>query len=324
MSDDQTGRSLHPLGTVEMMESLSRRSLMRSGLGFAGIVSGISVAGCLGLPGSDHARYYNVSDISVEDFDYDATKQAAEAADYTVDGPYYGTLKEPTGIHPDGLSDLDARFGDDYRVDHVVRHYTPSTRVVAGFRPDGPTELYLRDERAWTSADPFRPEYMPPANWLREWLTLLFAIDTTRADEYVQELVDVITAEETDLPSIEVAEEVTFDAVYQFLTREHTSTTATHSQGAGWHVVTYTRDDTQLADVAYRLQSTKVSQERGQATYVVQFDPLGGVGLEITLPAGETIPESERRDVFREQFSAIGIPPDLVNDVEFEYVASMW
>lgn len=286
---------------------------------------GVSVAGCLGIAGSDRARYFSVSAISVENFDYDATKAAAGTAGYTVDGPYYGTLKETSvGFHPDGIDDLDERFGADYRVDHVVFHYSSTTRIHAGFREDSDTELYLRDERAWAGPDPFLPEYLPDEDWLIGRLTLLFDIGTERAREYIARLVDVITAERTDLPAIDISDPVTFDAVYQHLVRESTDVEETRSRGKGWHTVIYARDETPFAEVGYRLQSTKVTHEPGKGAYVVQFDPLGTISLEITLPAGESIPEDERRSVFREMFSSLRLPPELVDDVEFDYVGSMW
>ncbi|MFA9518694.1 hypothetical protein ACERIT_16065 [Halopenitus sp. H-Gu1] len=291
----------------------------------AAAASGISVAGCLGIIGSDHARYFSVSAISVDHFDYDATKTAAETAGYTIDGPYYGTLKETSvGFHPDGIDDLDERFGPDYRVDHVVFHYSLTTRVSAGFREDSDTELYLRDERAWASPDPFLPEYLPEEDWLIERLTLLFDMGSERAREYIAQLMDAITAEQTDLPSIDISEPVTFAAVYQYVVQESTAVKRTHSHGEGWHIVTYARDGTPFAEIGYRLQSTKVTHKSGTGTYIVQFDPLGAIGLEITLPAGESIPEDERRSVFREMFSSLGLPPELVDDVEFDYVGSMW
>lgn len=135
---------------------------------------------------------------------------------------------------------------------------------------------------------------------------------------------DAITTERTDLPAIDISEPVTFAAVYQHLLRESTTTEGTHSQGKGWHIVTYFRDETPFAEVGYRLQSTKVTHKPGKGTYVVQFDPLGAISLEITLAAGESIPEDERRSVFREMFSSLGFPPELVDDVEFDYVGSMW
>lgn len=164
----------------------SRREFLKRVSVTAAAASGISIAGCLGIISSDRARYFSASTISVDDFDYDATKATAETAGYTVDGPYYGTLKETSvGFHPDGIDELDAQFGTDYRVDHVVFHYSSTTRVTAGFREDSDTELHLRDERAWMGPDPFLPEYLPDEDWLIERLTLLFDIESERAREYV-------------------------------------------------------------------------------------------------------------------------------------------
>lgn len=302
----------------------SRRTVMRRMAGTVGGGSLVSIAGCLGILGSDRARYFSVSEISIEDFDYEKTKAAGEAAGYTVDGPYYGTLKDPSGIHPDGIAELDTRFGSDYRVKHVVFHYSSITSLRGGFDEGSATELYLRDERAWAGPDPFLPEYLPDEDWLTERLMLLFDIGADRAGEYIDQFQDTITSEETDLPTIEVSEAVTFNTVYQYLGQESTTIEGTHSGGDGWHIVSYARDDAHLEEVGYQLQSTKVTHKRGKDTYIVQFDPLGAVGLEITLSPGESIPEDERRSVFREMFEGLGFPRELIAEVEFEYVGSMW
>lgn len=302
----------------------SRRIFLERLSGTVGTASLASVAGCFGMIGSDRARYFSVSEISVEEFDYETTKTAGNAVGYTVDGPYYGTLKEPSGIHPDGIEELDRRFGSDYRVEHVVFHHSSITSLRAWFDEGSPTELTIRDERAWTGPDPFLPEYLPDENWLTEIVMLLFDIGLDQAREYIDQFRDTITNEETDLPTIEVSEKVTFDAAHQYLLQESTAAEGSHSGGGGWHIVTYTRDHDLLAEVGFQLQSTKIIHNRGKGTYIVQFDPLGAVGLEITLPAGESIPEEERQTVFREMFYRLGFPPELVDDVEFEYVGSMW
>lgn len=111
----------------------SRREFLRQVPITAAAASGIAVAGCLGIIGSDRARYFSVSTISVDNFDYEATKAAAENTGYKVDGPYSGTLKETAvGFYPDGIDDLDERFGADYRIAHAAFHYSPTTRVHAG------------------------------------------------------------------------------------------------------------------------------------------------------------------------------------------------
>lgn len=308
-----------------MTNQPTRRRLLRQVTAAVGLGVGTSVAGCLGIITSDRARYYSVSEISVEEFDYGATISAAEAAGYGVDGPYYGTLKEPaSGFHPEGIAPLDEQLGTDYLVDHLVFHYSAATRLRASFDRDDATEIGLWDDRAWSSPDPFLPEYLPEEGWLIDRLTLLFDIGPESAQEYVAQLTDVITDEETDIPSINVSETVTFDGAYDDLLRESTATEAVHSGGEGWHLVTYLREDTPIAEVGYRLQSTKATRERGTATYTVQFDRLGAVALEVALPPGETIPVEQRRSVFREMFDALGFPPALVDDVEFDYVGSMW
>lgn len=86
----------------------SRRTVLRRMASAVGAVSITSVTVCLGMFTSDRARYISVSEISIEGSDYEETKAAGEAAGYTVDGPYHGTLKEPSGIY--FLSDFRFKF----------------------------------------------------------------------------------------------------------------------------------------------------------------------------------------------------------------------
>ena len=64
--------------------------------------------------------------------------------------------------------------------------------------------------------------------------------------------------------------------------------------------------------------------ERGDASYIVKVDRLGGMHLEVRLPAGEELAEDEYRSAFREMFDDIGVPPERVADFEFDYSSGNW
>lgn len=40
--------------------------------------------------------------------------------------------------------------------------------------------------------------------------------------------------------------------------------------------------------------------------------------------AGQKIPEDEYRSIFKEIFENLGLPPEKVDDMEFEYIPSVW
>lgn len=60
---------------------------------------------------------------------------------------------------------------------------------------------------------------------------VLFGIGADRIQECTDRFRDTIVGEETDLPTIDVSETVTLDAVYRFLRRERTTAGGIRSGG---------------------------------------------------------------------------------------------
>lgn len=277
-----------------------------------------ALAGCGLGPGAD-AAYYHATGPAL-DVDYDAVVDAARDADYSVDGPYYVGTKEPSvGFHPTGIAELDDLLGPDYRVFGVTVYYTQQVFLECWFSSTPTVSLF--DDRLVGEA--FDVTSFPPEAWLVRNLTLAFEMEPSRAREYVGSL-EAAVADGTDSPSVEVTESPTFPRTYESLSDQATSSTASDSYGDGWYELTLVRESERLAAIDFVVQSTKVVHRQGEHVYTLKLDRLGGFNLTIELPPQERIPEEEYRAVFREMFTTVGLPPEVVDDLTFEYTPTVW
>jgi hypothetical protein len=283
----------------------------------AGAAATASFAGCPTL-GADGASYW--SDSLQVDVEYEDALAAAREAGYTVEEPFYVGSKEPRGIAPEGFSDLETRFGDGYRVFGFSLFHTDRVFVEFGVTGETPS-VSLFDEAV--VADGFPVESVPPEAWLVERLTLAFDLSAPGARAHAADLREQ-AAEGTDIPSVDVAAAVDFDAVYEFILSERTEATGSPTGGDGWYTETSVRDDRRVATVFFIVQSAEIRRRDGDRTYTLKLDRLGGLYARVGLPVGEEIPETEYRDVFRELFEDIGLPPQTVDELTFEYSPSIW
>jgi hypothetical protein len=248
---------------------------------------------------------------------------AARDAGYTVDEPYYvGTRDPESGFHPAGLPELDDQLGPDYRVLAVTFFYTQPIFLELWFAAgaESVTASVFDDS---SMGGNFDITSLPPDDWLVPRLTLAFEMGDARAREYVGTLKDAIN-DGTDIPSVEITEEPAFPRMYESLTDDAAESTGSETHGDGWYKVTLHREETRFVTVDFVVQSMKVIHHRGEHTYTVKLDRLGGFNLTIELPPQEEVPEDEYRDVFRQMFSDIGLPPEVIDDLTFEYTPTVW
>lgn len=302
----------------------SRRRFLKTVGATLSLATSTALAGCQGLPfgpGADSA-YYHAYGPSL-DVDYDAVMDAARNEGYTIDEPYYVGTKEPeSGFHPAGLPDLGGRFGPDYRVMGVTFFYTQPIFLELWFAAgDEPVTASVFNDS--TMSGDFDITSLPPEDWVVPRLTLAFEMEEARAREYVEMLKDAVTGG-TDIPSVEITEEPTFSRTYESLTDEATASNGSETHGDGWYEVTFVREGIRFATVDFVVQSMKVIHRRGEHSYTVKLDRLGGFNLTIELPPQEEIPEDEYRDVFRRVFSDVGLPPEIIDDLTFEYTPTVW
>lgn len=283
----------------------------------AGAAAAASLAGCSTLS-ADEASYW--SDSHRVDVEYDDALAAAREAGYTVEEPFYVSSKEPRGIAPDGLADLETRFGPGYRVFGFSLFHTDRVFIEVGVTGETPS-VSLFDEA--TVAEEFPIESVPPEAWLVDQFTLAFDVSEADAREHAADLRER-AAEGTDILSVDVSAAVDFAAVYERVAGERTETTGSPTGGDGWYTETSFRGDRRVATVYFIVQSAEIRRRDGDRTYTLKLDRLGGLYARIGLPVGEEIPEEGYRDVFRELFEDIGLPPAVVDELTFEYAPSIW
>jgi hypothetical protein len=295
----------------------SRRSILKgtSALTATGLTA--ALAGC-SILGADHATYW--SDSGQFEVDYDAVMAAAREAGYDVEEPYYVNAEESRGVHPDGLTDLDEQFGPDYRVFGFARYHTETVFLEVSLTGEQPSAS-LFDDRGTVEGIPV--DSVPPETWLTKQFTLAFDVSETDAREYAAALREQ-AAEGTDIPRIEVSEALDFPAFYGAIESERTDVLGSETGGDGWYNETSLLDDQRFATVSFIVQSMAIVHRDGSRTYRLKLDRLGGFNLEVRLPVGEEIPEEEYRDVFRQMFEDVGLPPETVDGLTFEYSPSVW
>lgn len=277
----------------------------------------MSLAGCSAL-GADHATYWSESrQLTV---DYDAVMTAARESGYTVDAPYYVGTRDARGIHPTGLPALDQQLGPAYRVFGVTFFHTEHVFLECWLAGDVPT-VSLFDDR--DVVDVFPVESLPPEPWLVDRLSLAFDVAESTAGEYAEDIRQQV-ADGTDTPRVEVDAPVEFGTLYETIATERTAVVGSETGGDGWYEETSVRDDQRVATVTFVVQSMEVRHRADERTYTLKLDRLGGFYLQILLPVGEEIPEDEYRGVFRRLFEDLGLPPAVVDDLQFEYAPSVW
>lgn len=278
-----------------------------------------SLSGCVG-PWSDSAYYWSEPGrVGADDPGYESVLSNALEADYAVEEPYYVNARDPGGIHPEGIGALDERLGPDYRVYGFAFYHTPP--VFLSVRVAGGTSLAVYDDR--TVMGEFDVASFPPEEWLVERILLSFDLTTETAATYAADLREQVVAG-TQTPRIDLTEAVTFPAAYAFIEDERTGVEGSETSGDGWHGETSLRDGDRFAVVDFVVQSLAVVHRDGNRRYRLKLDRLGGFNLRIELPAGEEIPESEYREVFRRLFEDVGLNPDHVDGLAFEYTGSIW
>lgn len=121
-----------------------------------------------------------------------------------------------------------------------------------------------------------------------------------------------------------VTEEPAFPRTYESLTDDATTSTGSETHGDGWYEATFSREEERFATVDFVVQSTKIIHRRDEQIYTIKLDRLGGFNLTIELPPQEEIPEDEYRDVFRQMFTDVGLPPEVIDELTFEYTPTVW
>ncbi|MCL7414072.1 MAG: hypothetical protein M8353_10750 [ANME-2 cluster archaeon] len=274
------------------------------------------------LISSDQARYYtqgsNLGEIA-----YDRIISNANLAGYEVNGPYYGNTKEKIGMHPSNIRELDQRFGEDYRFLSVVYFYSNKVYFSTWHNEDGTDITFFNQDRPDSFA-PFRPEDLPPDEWIVEKFRLMFVITEQESRDYLTQLKDSITNNPETSLKIGIRKDINIAAVYSKLNESSTSSNVSSTIGEGWIKETFYLGNKKIGTIDYIVPNVRIIHQDKGHEYMIKIDRLGGVSPEIKLSTGEEIPKEEYRRIFKEMFVNIGLPPEKVDDFEFNYVPGVW
>ena len=279
----------------------------------------LGLAGCLASPGANFASYSTVGD-SVDGLDYGAVLDSARSAGYTVEAPFYVNGRNRIGL-PAEAPVLTERFGAAARVLLVRFHYSETLFVEADFTgTEAPRLTIVDDELGFEQ--PFRPANLPPDDWLGEQVALLFP--DADAAALVADAKTEASRTEEPFATVGVDTDPDFAGTHAAFAERATETTAPATQGDGWINLVFSENGTEFGSFAVVVPSAQIVTHDSGHRYEIKLDSAGGFRLQVRLPAGEELPESEYRGVFREMFAAVGLPAERVDGYEFEYSPSVW
>ena len=266
----------------------------------------------------DFTTHSNLGEI-----DYDEIISNAKKAGYEVDGPYYFDTKDTIGVHPSNIKELDERFGEDYRFLSVTYYYRENV-LFGTWNSKGGTDIsFINDDRPDIIA-PFKPEDLPPGEWIVEKFRLMFDITEPESRDYLTQLKDSIGTNQDGSEKITIRKGLDIAAVYSNLKETSTSSNVSPTSGSGWIKETFYSMDKKIGVVDFLVPNTRVLLQDNGNEYTIRIDRLGGVDLGIKLDAREEIPEEEYRRIFKDMFVNLGLPAEKVDEFEFKYVPGVW
>lgn len=274
------------------------------------------------LISADQARYFTQGS-NLGEIDFDRIISDARKAGYEVDGPYYVNAKQKIGVHPSNIKELDERFGEDYRFLSAGYFYREKV-YFSTWHNEGSTDItFFNEERPDTLA-PFKLEDLPPDEWIVEKFRLMFDITVQESKDYLKQLKDSISNSQETSGRISIRKVLNISAVYSNLKEIGPLVATSPTNGEGWIKETFYSKGEKKGVIDSIVPNVRIIfQDRGRE-YTINIDRLGGVSPEIKLGAREQIPKEEYRSIFREMFVNLGLPPEKVDEFEFNYEPSVW
>ncbi|ADI74817.1 conserved hypothetical protein [Methanohalobium evestigatum Z-7303] len=291
----------------------------------------VLIAGVFGsfayvLISSDHA-YYSADGLNLDEVDYGKVINNARESGYTVNGPYFvnSEIENANGLYSP-LSELEQQFGKDYWVVAINGYYTQDTFFELRFPRDesGTKVTFFNGSRTDPYFSSFKKENLPDDEWIIDRFMLLFDIDNNQSQDYLNQLKDKIRNVNKTSVGITIQKTPDIDSIYKSYQNKSSNITLSPTHGGGWTTQTFYTDGNKSSSIDYVIPNMKIINLYGGAEYTIQIDKLGGVNLEIELDAGEQIPEEEYIQVFKNMFDNIGLPPEKVDEFEFDYRSSVW
>lgn len=288
----------------------------------AGLLAAVYASIFLILISADQAIYHTQGS-NLGEIDYDRIISNAKKAGYEVDGPYYGNAKQKIGVHPSNIKELDERFGEDYRFLSVAYFYREKV-YFSTWHNEGDTEITFYNEERPDTLAPFKLEDLPPDEWIVEKFRLMFDITEQESRDYLMQLKDSISSSQETSGRISIRKALNIPAVYSNLKDIGPLVAISPTNGEGWIKETFYNKGEKKGVMDSIVPNVRIIfQDRGRE-YTINIDQLGGVSPEIKLGAREQIPKEEYRSIFKEMFVNLGLPPEKVDEFEFNYEPSVW
>jgi len=267
----------------------------------------------------DQAFYYSngVNLGSPEYYTHAISSAKGAGYDYSInDGP--------GGVQPGLIEGLDPILGSDFRVNSMDLYYSNSSWFSISFSNNGDSTFSFWNEDPLAQ---YRPEGLPE----REWVVNKFKIMYGMNEKEIEASLPVENWEVNDIffEQVTVTSYPDIAAIRRHLLEESTSSTfdAENSAGEGGSTETFYNGREKIGSISYFVPAAEISFKEGLNTYTVHIDRFGGVSLYISLrsiSSKKTIPEKEYRAVFKRIFTDLGLPPEKVDEVEFEYGEGFW
>lgn len=267
----------------------------------------------------DHAFYHsNGANLGSPEYYTHAISSAKEARyDYNVNAG-------PGGVQPGVIEGLDQRLGSDYRINSMDLYYSNSSRFSISFSNNGDSTFSFLDEDPLAQ---YKPENLPEREWVVNKFKIMFGMDESEIEFYLP--AENWTVNDIFFEPVTITRSPDISAICRHLLEESTSSTfdSENSAGEGGSTETFYKGSEKIGFIRYFVPAAEISFKEDFSTYTVHIDRLGGVRLYISLRSNGsemTIPEKEYRAVFKRIFTGLGLPPEKVDEFEFEYGEGFW
>ncbi|AEH60278.1 conserved hypothetical protein [Methanosalsum zhilinae DSM 4017] len=274
---------------------------------------------------SDHASYYSTGGQNLGDIEYDEILLSAENAGYLVEGPYFVNVKvqDATGLYSPEILEAKEQFGDEYLLNYVTHYYTQDSLMeIMFFDEDETSVVFFNYSRPDPYFSLFREEHLPDNSWIVDRFMHTYEIDSQIAGNYLELLKDNIQDENE--PKISINIPVYPQSIYNDLSERSTTSNISPTHGEGFATQSFYLNNEMIGKMNFIVPNHEINYRVDGARYTVKLDKLGGMDLSIRAGTGERIPEEEYREVFREMLTNMGLPPESLDEFEFNYSPSMW
>lgn len=225
------------------------------------------------LVSSDQANYL-AKGSNLGQIDYDVIISNAQKAGYRVDVPTGADSIQEFGVHPSNIRELDERFGKEYRFWSAGYFYNEKVYFKT-VKYQGSNDIEISFFKEDGTYSPFKPEDLPPDEWIIEKFRLMFGINDVESRNYLTHLKD--SAGKGPETKISIGKEINVAALYSDLKVASSNSSISSTVGDGWFKETFYSEDKKIGFLDFIIPNTRIIfKDRGQE-YIITIDRMGGV-----------------------------------------------